>query len=125
MSVGLGQVRVSTAKFLEEQGYVKKAEKADGGWEIPFVGFVNGTETMAREKRLESNAWNTYYVSAYIKYFVDTWKADFPEIAERPDILGTLYNLGHSKKPNSSPKPNDFGNLVQHYYELMACLLSM
>lgn len=87
MSVGLGQVRISTAKFVEDEGYVEKAKKTDAGWDIPLIGFVTGTETMVREKRLEDNESNTIYVAAYIKYFINEWTDDFPEIGERPDIL--------------------------------------
>ena len=120
MSVGLGQVRVSTAKFLEEQGYVPETSAEEGGWNIPFIGFVHGTETMAREKRLEDNSWNIMYVAAYIKYFEDTWIDVFPEISSRPDILGTLYNIGHEKtSPNSNPGSNKFGDDVEYFYDLM------
>ena len=120
MSVGLGQVRVSIAKFLEEQGYVPETSAEEGGWNIPFIGFVHGTETMAREKRLEDNSWNIMYVAAYIKYFEDTWIDVFPEISSRPDILGTLYNIGHEKtSPNSNPGSNKFGDDVEYFYDLM------
>ena len=95
MSVGLGQIRLSTAKFLEEKGYVPKTSAEEGGWNIPFIGFVHGTETMAREKRLENDSWNIIYAAAYIRALSDIWREDFPEIDSRPDILGSLYNLGH------------------------------
>ena len=120
MSVGLGQVRLSTAKFLEEKGYVPKTSAKEAGLNVPLVGFVHGTETMAREKRLEDNSWNIMYVAAYIKYFEDTWKEVFPEISSRPDILGTLYNIGHEKAlPNSNPGSNNFGDDVEYFYDLM------
>lgn len=90
MSVGIGQVRMSTAKLLEELGYVDETKAEEGGWDIPFVGFVHGTTTMAREKRLEDNETNILYVAAYIKLIEDTWKKEFPQISNRPDIMGTL-----------------------------------
>lgn len=31
-SVGIGQVRMSTAEFLENQNYVSKASANEGGW---------------------------------------------------------------------------------------------
>lgn len=120
MSVGIGQVRLSTAEFLEENGYVPNSSAEEGGWNIPIIGFVNGTETMAREKRLEDNRWNIMYVAAYIIAIEDYWIDEYPEIASDPSILGTLYNIGHDKKtPHSNPEPNDFGKNVEYFYNLM------
>ncbi|MBB6217232.1 hypothetical protein HNQ80_003351 [Anaerosolibacter carboniphilus] len=66
------------------------------------------------------------YVAAYIKYFQDTWQDELPSIANRPDILGTLYNIGHEiTKPNSNPKPNSFGEHVKNNYDTMGDLLGL
>ena len=119
MSVGLGQVRLSTAEYLEKNGYVPKTSAEDGGWEIPLIGYVHGTETMAREERLEDDSWNIRYDSAYINALEDLWEDEFPEISSSPDILGSLYNLGHGKTPHSNPKPNWFGEKVDYFYDLM------
>ena len=64
------------------------------------------------------------YVAAYIKALEDIWKSEFPEISNRPDILGSLYNLGHERKPHGSPEPNWFGEYVDYYYDLMGEALS-
>ena len=123
MSVGVGQVRHSTAILLEEKGYVSPTQKEEGGWSLPFGKTVYGTETMARHKRLEDNEWNITYGAAYLRYLQDLWGEEFPEIATRPDILGALYNLGDKKPPHSNPKPNEFGERVQKYYDLMESLI--
>ena len=68
-SVGLGQIRLSTAKYIEDCGYIAQTSATEGGWEIPFIGIVHGTETMAREKRLENDEWNIAYVAAYIRCY--------------------------------------------------------
>ena len=53
----------------------------------------------------------------------------FPEITDRPDILGSLYNLGHTnndgtpRKPHSNPQANWFGEKTKMYYGLMPYLL--
>jgi hypothetical protein len=123
-SVGLGQVKMSTAKFIEDQGYINKADETEGAWHVPLVGDVHGSTRMAREKRLENDKINTYYVAAYLKYFQDKWMDAFPEITQRPDILGTLYNLGHqTTHPNSDPKSRPFGDYVSLNYDKMAELL--
>ena len=74
---------------------------------------------MAREKRLENNDLNIMYVAAYIKAIEDIWEDEFPEISNRLDILGSLYNLGHEKKPHNNPEANWFGEHTLEFYDLM------
>lgn len=93
-SIGVAQVKVSTAKFLEEQGYMPKITSQDGGWNIPRIEFVNGTETMARAKMLEDPETNIRYAAAYLSYYQNRWKVAYPEIDGRTAILATLYNQG-------------------------------
>ena len=124
MSIGLGQVRMSTAKYLEDQGYVTPVEiqTNENNEFIPYLLMVHSNidrESLIRGTRLENDTWNINYVAAYIKALEDLWKKDFPEISSSPDILGTLYNLGHEKKPNSTPKPNWFGEKVGDIYNMM------
>lgn len=117
---------MSTAKFLENSGYIIPTDKKEGGWNVPFVGTIHGSVTMAREKRLESNEINCMYVAAYLRYFIDTWKSSYPEIAKKPGILGTLYNIGHQKhKPHKSPSENNFGKYARENYNHMGDLLGI
>jgi hypothetical protein len=117
-SIGIGQVKVSTAKMLEDEGYVSKTKSTDGGWDVPLVGFVHGTRTMSIAKRLENNKCNITYVAAYLKYWVDEWKLAYPKIGKSPAILGTLYNLGdNARKPHKKPQPNEFGKYVKKKYK--------
>jgi len=129
MSIGIGQVRVSTAIFLEEQGYVPKVEDkghvANKGW--PIVSMImpkRGIGLSERGVRLADDSWNIRYAAAYIRALQDIWVDEFPEISKRPDILGSLYNLGHEKKPHGSPKPNWFGEYVGDVYYVMEDALS-
>ena len=126
MSVGIGQVRLSTAELLEEKGYIKKTEAEEGGWNLGFLGFVHGTTTMAREKRLEDNRINIMYAAAYIKLIEDYWSDAFPDIVNRPDILATLYNQGYDySNPHSNPGSNSFGEYVLENYDKMGELLGI
>ena len=125
-SIGIGQVRISTAKFVEENGYMPKVIKEEWGWNIPLVGFVNGTEQMAREKELENPSKNIRYAAAYLRYFQDLWEEEYPEIGSSVEILATLYNLGHEQtSPNSEPKANDFGNFAKDNYNYVMTLLGL
>ena len=123
-SIGIGQVRMSTAELLEDQGYVTKSTEYKVGWNIPGVGFVHCTEKMTRERRLENDQQNVIYVAAYLKYFQDLWVDDYPTIASDPIILGTLYNRGHQRtSPHPDPGPNWFGICVGENYDYMEELL--
>ena len=123
MSMGLGQVRVSTAKYLEENGYLPKVQQEDEtsmnrSLVDCLIPCVNEDSKM-RGLRLEDDKWNIQYVAAYIKCLQDIWSEDYPEISADTAILGALYNLGHNKIPHDSPQSNWFGDYVNKYYQLM------
>ena len=125
-SIGIGQLRISTAKFIEKEGYMPTLSAKDGGWNIPLIGFVHGTEQMVREKTLENSELNIKYAAGYLKYFQDEWKNVYPDIDGKTDILATLYNLGHEQtSPNSNPKPNDFGKFAKENYSHVRKLLGL
>ncbi len=125
-SIGLGQVKVSTAKLVEDMGYIPKTSATEGGWELPAIGLVHGSETMAREKRLENNQTNIMYVAAYLRYWQDVWEDVYPQINNDPAILGTLYNLGvRANAPNKSPRSTPFGDYVEENYTYLGQLLGL
>ena len=136
-SIGIGQVRVSTAMLMEDKGYVEKTYfvkiycewHANSGietevWYAPGVGAVKGPRAHAIAKRLMMPEQNIRYVGAYLAYGQDVWENSYASIKNDPAILGTLYNLGvDTKKPHSAPKANDFGEHVKKVYDLMHDLL--
>ena len=128
MSVGLGQVRMSTAEFLEEQGYVSQilppSTTTNSSHPTFMLVVMPDYETMFRYISLKNDKTNIEYVAAYIKYFEDTWSEEFPKISESPDILGTLYNIGHHREPHSNPVPTLFGKRAEYFYDLMGETLS-
>ncbi len=125
-SIGLGQVKVSTAKLVEDKGYIPKVSATERGWDLPVIGPVHGTETMAREKRLENNQINIMYVAAYLRYWQDVWEDVYPQISNDPAILGTLYNLGvNANAPNKNPQSTAFGDYVMENYTYLGELLGL
>lgn len=123
-SVGIGQVRMSTAEFLEKEGYMAKTSAEECIIDIPLIGVISGTERMARCIRLENDGINVLYVAAYLRYFVDEWSEVYKPIATSIDILASLYNLGHDiTSPNSNPSPNSFGKYAEKKYDMMYVLL--
>jgi len=113
-SNGTGQVKISTAKFLEDKGYMDRTK---------------GTVFSSRNEKILIKLWddeiNVNYTTAYLKYFQDTWQAAYPNISNDPAILGSLYNLGHSKTPHANPQSNWFGDYVQQHYNAMSYLLGL
>ena len=124
-SIGIGQVKVSTAKLLEDKGYMPKTRAEEGGWSLPIFGFVSGTITMARSKKLKDDATNIKYVAAYIKLIQNTWEKEYPAIVNDPKIVWTLYNTGYLGKngPHSKPKGGALSDYAMKSYEEMGCLL--
>ncbi len=133
-SVGVSQVRISTAKFIENNSSINiekysivgtLSPKISGGcWKDNYTNIVYcGTENFAREMRLEDNRLNIFYAGAYLQILTNMWKNQFPQIINSPSILGTLYNRGHSIQPHPNPTPNGFGIFIRDNYNLLKYLL--
>ena len=60
-------------------------------------------ERMRRITDRKDHSWAYLYAGLYLKQFEAQWQKSNIEIGNRPDILATLYNLGHNR---SIPKPN-------------------
>ncbi|MDO4733336.1 MAG: DUF1402 family protein [Bacillota bacterium] len=121
-SIGISQVKVSTAEQMEDMGYIERTEggKSIFGEESPLAREYNIAKRLLDEKE------NIRYAAAYLKYAQDQWINAFPEIKTRPDILATLYNQGWGNKPpHSSPGANDFGKMAESYYARMGSLLEL
>ena len=119
MSVGLGQVRISTAKLLEKEGYVEETTS------ISFLtDTIKDSYAYNISMNLFDNQTNCLYVAAYIKYFEDRWSEEYPIISSDPAILATLYNQGEKNSPHSSPVANEFGDYAADNYDYMSYLLS-
>ena len=73
-SVGVSQVKVSTAKMLQEKGYMP--ESTTSIFEI-LCG-IRKNEKIAIE--LGENKINIQYAAAYIKYMKEEWAEVYPEI---------------------------------------------
>ncbi|MBQ4145373.1 MAG: hypothetical protein IJD36_01975 [Clostridia bacterium] len=136
-SIGIGQVKVSTAKMLEDEGYIQKTVLSDtynewhGNnfvkkeiWHAPVYGYVVGSREKAIAYRLTVESENVNYVAAYLRYFQDRWVDAYPEIDGKTDILATLYNQGEKRPPHSNPTPNPFGvNAKKEYYYMRQLLV--
>ena len=134
-SIGIGQVKVSTAKMLEDEKYIAptKYNRTEvynrvkvNFYDAPGVGeVIADSREAAIAYRLTSESENINYVAAYLKYWQDRWKDAYPEIDGRTAVLATLYNQGETYPPHSNPKPNEFGEQAKKEYEYMKELLGL
>lgn len=133
-SLGVSQIKLSTAKLMEDKGYI---DIKDGDYE----GFtdVNTGDNKRLINRLSDDEINIVYAAAYLRYMLDEWEPLAPQVSS-PELLGSLYNLGHidqgdgplgyifgignkPRLPHDNPKPNPFGNSVKEQYNRMGELL--
>jgi len=116
-SLGVAQVKLDTAKYVEDQGYMPAVK---GKW----IGLVYYNANQIRATILQDNYICILYAAAYLALIADMWVKEFPTIRVRPDIWGSLYNLGHNKPPHANPQPRyPFGVFVGEYYGYMGKLL--
>jgi len=119
-SIGVGQVRVQTAKSLEKiYPILNPLDKS--------LDALADSNTV-RVERLKDPLTNIRYVAAKLKFSLERWEKAGYGIAGKPEILGTLYNIEDVEnpvKPNESPKPNNFGNGVKDNYGKVKKLLGL
>jgi len=112
-SIGVSQVKLSTAKRMEDLGYMPQIKSsADGS----LASFLKADINTKRVKALQDPETNIKYAAAYLKYFQDRWKEVYPEIDGRTAILATLFNQDEKKSPHRTPQPNDFGRFARNNY---------
>jgi len=123
VSLGVSQVRISTAMMLEDRGYMKKTEYKEwhGNNDI-------NSRRSAIAKKLQDDKTNIRYAAAYMKCIIDIWKSVYPEIDNQAAIMATLYNMGEyggEKGVHSYPTSSPFGNYAGKNYNKMLELLDV
>ena len=133
-SLGIAQVKIGTARLMEQKGYVKPIEFAgmdiftgELKWKIPGVpGFIYGTEQEVMAIRLSDKKDSIMYAAAYLKYIQDSWKSKYSKIDGDTAIAATLYNKGFEEDdPHGDPGPNDFGRYARANYYYVENLLGL
>ena len=118
-SVGISQVKMSTAKSVEDDGLIEKSTQT-----VLHGVIVEKTEIQQRYERLTDNKTNIRYAAAYLRQLTNEWQPSYKRISQSPSILGTLYNIGVGT-PHGNPKPNNFGRVVGKAYSKMKQLLGL
>lgn len=130
VSLGLGQVKINTAKWIEE-------ELCDSSSEYYLGEPSNGRIQRSRSrqelvKRLVEPESNVCYVAALLAMIDRRWTEAGVPIGNEVDILATLYSAGvvgddrmEKRKPHANPRSNEFGRIALEFFnssEMLDCL---
>ena len=135
-SVGSGQVRVSTAKKVEDAGCMPTtydSEAINYAFRNPFTGkSVYWSDSYSRDNeiyhKLKDPETNINYAAAYLAMIQNMWSEEYPEISGDTAILATLYNIGEyggEKGINNSPVSTEFGDFAKANYPYLQYLLGI
>jgi hypothetical protein len=120
-SVGFCQIKVNTAKWLEDK--LNDASSPYYLGDSVATLFPRSVYLDKLVERLEDDELSIMYAAAYLAMFQKRWLREGVNISNRPDILGSLYSLGAYKTngaehlPHPDPVPNEFGLLAQYFYD--------
>jgi hypothetical protein len=121
VSLGLGQVKINTAIWIEDQF-------SDSSSRYFIRDVVSGTmlKSLSREElinRLLSPGQNVCYIAAYLAMISKRWSDAGISIANNVEILATLYSAGavgenglEKRIPHTNPRPNTFGLYARDFF---------
>ena len=116
-SIGFCQVKLKTAYWIEVQLNDSSSIYWPGKKYANILSVSQSPEELIA--KLENDSLNILYSTAYLRIIQSRWnKAGF-SIANRADILGTLYSTGifnpdgTERFPRSNPEANMFGRKVK------------
>ncbi len=112
-SIGFCQVKLKTAYFIETQLTDSTGSFYCGK---KYSRILDVSENPAELiNKLENDSLNIQYAAAYLRIIQSYWSKNGYSIDDKPDIIGSLYQLGLFNKPrlpHFNPVPNEFGRLT-------------
>jgi len=121
-SLGFAQVKMKTAYFIERQ-LSDSTSDFYCGKKYESILKVSKTPYFLIEK-LKDDSTNILYAAAYLRIIQSFWSKNGYSIDDRPEIIGSLYQLGlfypsgKVREPHFNPRPNEFGEKVKESIEL-------
>jgi hypothetical protein len=122
VSLGLGQVKINTAKWIEELLHDSTSRYFLGEKYSLLLPLSTSREDLV--KRLLIPSCNAKYIAAVIAMIQHRWKEAEVDIRNEVDILATLYSAGvvnddgfEKRPPHENPKSNRFGKIAEEFYE--------
>lgn len=125
-SMGFCQVKIKTAYFIEKQ-LNDPVSNFYCGKEYEGILTISANPFVLIEK-LNNDSLNILYAAAYLKIIENYWGKRGFSIKEKPEILGSLYQLGlfhpsgKVREPHFNPQPNEFGVMVKESVGLFSNL---
>ena len=119
-SLGLGQVKISTAEWIEQQLGDSMSLYFTGGEGKDHLPASKSRQDIVR--RLLDPSENSKYIAAFFAAVQKRWRDVGFSIDDRPEIAATLYSTGvvkgdvEMKIPHGSPHANEFGNIALKFY---------
>lgn len=116
-SLGFSQVKMKTAYFIEKQ-LSDSTNEFYCGAKYSAILELSKTPFQIIEK-LDVDSLNILYAAAYLKIIQSYWNKKGYSIDNKPDIIGSLYQLGlfqlngKVREPHFNPKANEFGEKVK------------
>jgi hypothetical protein len=121
-SIGIGQVKIHTAQWIEKKIRDSSSHYYLGGEYRNMIPSNMSRDSLVQ--RLQDARWNVRYVTAYAAMFCCYWQKEGFDISKRPEILGALYSLGpyrvsdgSERKPHGKAEPNYFGIKTKEFYD--------
>jgi hypothetical protein len=106
-SFGIAGMKPETAQRIEENLINKKSTFYLGEKYEHMLDYTDDididSERMRRITDSRDHSYSYLYVGLYLKQLSQQWQNAGYDISDRPEILATLYNLGHNR---SIPKPD-------------------
>jgi hypothetical protein len=114
ISLGVMAIKEETAIAIENHLKDKDSPYYLGPEYEHLLDYPNDPTAEERYKRLTSNDhfYSYLYAGLYLKQMMKQWQDAGYDISKRPEIIGTLFNVGFPQsKPNDNPKVG--GSTVQ------------
>lgn len=114
VSVGVAQVRLETANGVIQKG-IYNPNPLDK--KLPFSGNLTNKNRRYLYDYVIQSKHSIYFAAAHLHSLIASWML-FIDIANRPEILGTLYHLD-GRKPHTHPESDERGEQIAgEFYRL-------
>ena len=123
-SVGVAQIKVNTAEWIERQLHNKKSPFYLGD-DISFMVTISKDREQIIDK-LSKPEINIFYAACYAAMIEKYWRKEFNAFSlgdKKVGIIATLYCLGIIKSngemryPHRGAKMNNFGKTAEEFYD--------
>lgn len=115
-SIGFCQVKLKTAYYIEKQLADSLSDFYPGEKYKNILGLTKNPYRLI--ERLQNDSLNILYAAAYLRIIQSYWSKHGFTIDDRPEIIGSLYQLGlfqesgKPRQPHFNPRANNFGKNV-------------